>query len=354
MKILVTGAAGFIGSHAAEYFARKGHEVVALDNLSRAALLRRKIGLETDNWERLAAEPGVRIEEGDVRDSRLVGSLCRDVDAILHAAGQTAVTVSLDEPGEDFSNNALGTLTVLEAARLSGRAITILYCSTNKVYGENVNTVGVVEHATRYAFEEKYERGIPEEFPVDHCPHTPYGCSKLAGDLYVQDYARYRTLRTGIFRMSAIYGPRQCGVEDQGWVVWFAIATLAGKPLTIYGDGKQVRDILFIDDLLLAYELFLESDFRHGIFNTGGGPDFTLSPIELIALLEKLTGKRSPLSFKDWRTNDQKVYTSNTARLRNILGWRPQVPPAEGVSRLVQWVRDNLGRIEPGASPGLR
>ena len=260
MRILVTGGAGFIGSHVAEYFSEKGYEVIALDNLKRGEILGKNISLE-HNIEFLNGLSNVSFVKGDIRDFSLLKNLCKDVDVIIHAAAQVAVTTSLKNPREDFEINAIGTFNVLEAARLSGTAV--VYCSTNKVYGDNVNKIPVVEKNKRYEFaDDKYKHGVPENFPIDLCEHTPYGCSKLAGDIYVQEYGHVYGLETGVFRMSCIYGERQFGVEDQGWVAWFAIAALLNKPITIYGDGKQVRDVLYVKDLIEAFDAFIESNLK--------------------------------------------------------------------------------------------
>jgi CDP-paratose 2-epimerase len=284
----------------------------------------------------------VRLVEGDVRDAALVRRLSRGQDAVLHAAAQTAVTTSVVDPREDFENNVLGAFNVLEGARLSPSRPAVLFCSTNKVYGENVNAVPLREGRTRYAFRAPYTRGIPESFPVDHCEHTPYGCSKLAGDLYMQDYARLYGLRVGVFRMSCVYGTRQFGLEDQGWLAWFTIAARARRPLTVFGDGKQVRDVLFVTDLVRAYEAFLESGLAHGVFNMGGGPANTLSLLELLAHLERRLGRRVPFRRAGWRPSDQKVYVSDIRKAERVLRWRPRVVPSEGVDALDDWVGSNL------------
>ncbi len=196
----------------------------------------------------------------------------------------------------------------------------------------------------RYVFQDgNYVDGIPEDFPVDHTGHSPYGCSKLAADLYVQDYAHTYGLKTGVFRMSCIYGERQFGVEDQGWVAWFVIATLTGRPITIYGDGRQVRDVLYVGDLVRAFDLFLSSGIKHEVFNMGGGPTNTLSLLELLGLLGSLTGKTPVVRFSEWRKADQKVYVSDISKAKRLLGWSPTVSPKEGVSRLVSWVSGNIG-----------
>jgi len=340
MRLLVTGGAGFVGSHVAEYYAKKGDEVICYDNLSRANLLKRAID-SLYNWNYLKGFPNVKLINGDVRDLEELKKAAKNVDAIIHAAAQTAVTTSIEDPKTDFEVNALGTFNVLEAARLSDSDPVIIYCSTNKVYGENVNKVGVVEKETRYVFEENFKKGIAENFLIDLCEHTPYGCSKLSGDLYVQDYGHLYNLKTGVFRMSCTYGTRQFGVEDQGWVAWFAIATLLGQPITIYGDGKQVRDVLYADDLIRAFDLFINSDLKQEVFNIGGGPENTLSLVELLDLLEELTGKRSEIKFAPWRPSDQKVYISDISKVKQSLNWEPRVDPEQGVRRLVAWVEDN-------------
>ncbi|MDO8480904.1 MAG: NAD-dependent epimerase/dehydratase family protein [Nanoarchaeota archaeon] len=343
MKIVVTGGAGFIGSHVAESYARQGHEVVVVDNLARAALLKRKIS-EDQNWSYLSKIKGIQLLRKDVRDPKVMENAAKGADVILHAAAQTAVTTSLVDPATDFSSNAIGTFNTLEAARKAD-VKAVLYCSTNKVYGDNVNSVGVKEGKQRYTFEKNFEKGIPESFSIDHCEHTPYGCSKLTGDLYMQDFGRIYGLRTGVFRMSCIYGTRQFGVEDQGWLAWFAIATILKKPITLYGDGKQVRDVLFIDDLIALYDKFVKSKVKHGVWNIGGGPKFTLSLLELLDHLKGITGKQSPLSYSDWRASDQKVYVSDIRKAMDTFGWAPKIAPEEGIRRLVAWIQENKARL---------
>jgi len=340
-RMLITGGAGFIGSHAAEYFAGRGYEVTVLDNLSRSLLLGKPDANSEYNWRHLEQLGTVRLVRGDVCDAPLVESLVSESDVIIHAAAQTAVTTSVVDPAEDFRVNAMGTFTVLEAARKSNRRPTLIYCSTNKVYGENVNAIGVEEGEYRYRFPEQWVRGIPESFSIDNCEHTPYGCSKLTGDVYVQDFGHLYGLRTGVFRMSCIYGTRQFGVEDQGWVAWFAIAAVTGRKITIYGDGKQVRDVLWVEDLIRAYEAFIESDLGVEVFNMGGGPEKTLSLLELLQILEQKTGAPVEVEYADWRPSDQKVYISDITRAKELLHWSPRVTPEEGVSRLVQWVSRN-------------
>ncbi|MFQ6120715.1 MAG: NAD-dependent epimerase/dehydratase family protein [Methanosarcinales archaeon] len=344
MRVLITGGAGFVGSHAAEYYANKECEVIVFDNLSRVNLLK---GFNEEiayyNWNYLRKFDNVELVKGDIREKKEIENACKEVDAIIHAAAQVAVTTSLVDPKTDFDINCLGTFNVLEAARKSKNDPAFLYCSTNKVYGDNVNKIPVKELEKRYIFSDKnFNEGIPEDFPIDLAEHTPYGCSKLAADLYVQDYGKTYGLKTCVFRMSCIYGDRQFGTEDQGWVAHFAISTLLKKPLTIYGDGKQVRDILFIDDLIDAFDAFIEKKrFNGSVYNIGGGKDNTISLLELLDLLEEQTGLRSDLNFENWREGDQKVYISDITRIKKELNWEPKIDVEKGLKRLIDWVLKN-------------
>lgn len=344
MTILVTGGAGFVGSHVVEHYANLGKDVIVFDDLSRVDILGVNQKNALHNWNYLKNNySNIGLIKGDVRESNEVIKVSKEAEIIIHTAAQVAVTSSVRDPKTDFEINAIGTFNVLEAARKSETNPTIIYCSTNKVYGSNVNKIKVLEEKTRYLFEANFKGSIPETFPVDLCEHTPYGCSKLVGDLYTQEYAKIYGLKTAVFRMSCIYGPRQFGVEDQGWVAWFTIATITKKPLTIYGDGKQVRDILYIKDLVNAFDSFLQrkNQLSGEVFNIGGGPENTISLLELLSLLEQLTGTRSKITFSDWRPSDQKVYISNISKAKEKLRWNPRVSPKEGVEKLVDWVLKN-------------
>lgn len=342
MKILVTGGAGFVGSHVAEYYAKCGDEVIVYDNVSRAQLLNYSTSNAMYNWNYLKNNYNIKLIKGDIRDTEKLEKAGNEADVIIHTAAQTAVTTSVLDPRTDFEINALGTFNVLEAARKTGAAV--VYCSTNKIYGDNVNKIEVGEKETRYEFVDRnFRNGIPETFSTDLCEHTPYGASKFAGDVYVQDYAQRNEIDAVVFRMSCIYGTRQFGVEDQGWVAWFTIATLLRKPITIYGDGKQVRDMLYVTDLVAAFDAFVQrrSKLHHGVYNMGGGTGNTMSLLELLEYLEEITGKRSKISHEDWRPSDQKVYISDISKAEKELKWEPEVNSRQGVKRLINWVSEN-------------
>jgi len=250
------------------------------------------------------------------------------------------VTTSVTNPRGDFEDNALGTFNALEAARLSGSNPIFLYSSTNKVYGEMEDTA-IVEQATRYVYRD-LPNGIPETQPLDF--HSPYGCSKGTGDQYVRDYARIYSLRTVVFRQSSIYGPRQFGIEDQGWLAWFIIAAVTGKPITIYGDGKQIRDVLYVSDLIDAYEAAVARIDRVAgqVFNIGGGAANTLSIWgEFGPMLEELLGRELQVGQGDWRPGDQRICVMDTRKAQTALDWSPKVRPFEGVRRLYEWVVQN-------------
>lgn len=335
MKILITGGAGFIGCHACRLFSEQGHTVVAFDNLSRR-------GSRT-NAEWLTQQGGVEVFQGDVRnteDLQKVAAAKGPFDAIIHLAAQVAVTTSVENPREDFEINALGTFNVLEMARQQTIPPCVLYSSTNKVYG-GMEDVAVVEDETRYRYRD-YPGGIPVAHPLDF--HSPYGCSKGAADQYVRDYARIYGIPTVVLRQSCIYGTRQFGVEDQGWVAWFVIAATFDRPITIYGDGKQIRDVLYVEDLVRAYQIALErkDQVAGKVLNIGGGPDFAMSVwTEFGPILERTLGKTIPVTYGDWRPGDQPVYISDISCAKELLGWQPTVDPQTGISRLAEWVQAN-------------
>jgi CDP-paratose 2-epimerase len=334
-QYLVTGGAGFIGSNYVHRLLARGEKVTIYDNFSRGGAPR--------NLEWLKAEFGEKAFEvvvGDVRDASRITEAAQTSDVIVHLAGQVAVTTSVTHPRDDFEANALGTFNVLEAARASGRNPIVIYASTNKVYG-GMEDVELFEEPTRWRYKDLVN-GCPETQPLDF--HSPYGCSKGTGDQYVRDYARMYDLPTVVFRQSCIYGPRQFGIEDQGWVAWFIIAAVMGKPMTIYGDGKQVRDILHVNDLANAYDLAVEKiDIARGqVYNLGGGPSNVMSIwAEFGPKLEKLLGKKISTGSGDWRPGDQRVFYADVSKAKQELGWEPKINVDEGVNMLFEWVQAN-------------
>ena len=332
---LVTGGAGFIGSNYVHRLLERGERVTIYDNLSRAGASKNLAWLQES-----FGENGSRLIAGDVADAALLAEAAKDADVIIHLAGQVAVTTSVANPREDFVANALGTFNALEAARASGRDPVFVYASTNKVYG-GMEDVALTEEPTRWRYAD-LEHGCPETQPLDF--HSPYGCSKGAGDQYVRDYARIYGLRTVVMRQSCIYGTRQFGIEDQGWIAWMTIAAVTGKQITIYGDGKQVRDVLYVDDLLDAYDTAIKNiDVAAGqVYNIGGGPSNVMSIwMEFEPILEKLLGKEIPVARGDWRPGDQRVFYADIRKAGRELGWKPKIGVEQGVERLYKWVQEN-------------
>jgi CDP-paratose 2-epimerase len=335
VTIVVLGGAGFVGSHVVERFASRGERVLVVDNRSRGTLLN-VTEAARDSWDWVSNLPGVEMLELSILEADSLPEVVSGADAVIHTAAQTAVTVSVQDPRTDFLTNAVGTFNVLEAVRKAAPDTALVFCSTNKVYGANVNHLPVHRLETRYALGEGWETGVPETLSIDLCEHSPYGASKTAADLYVQEYGHLYGLRTTVLRMSCIYGPRQWGVSDQGWVSWFSRAMLEGSPITIYGDGLQVRDLLYVTDLVDVIELALGKNSAGDVYNIGGGPEFQASIIETIRQLEELTGKKANLSYADWRPSDQKIYISDIRKAQRELGWNPEIPPAKGISRVLE------------------
>jgi CDP-paratose 2-epimerase len=334
MKTIITGGAGFIGSNASSRYLGRGHKVVVIDSLARDGV--------RENLEWLRPQGALEFHQVDVRDWDGISRVFhehRDADRVLHLAAQVAVTTSVRNPREDFEINALGTFNVLEAIRQAGMSAPLIYSSTNKVYGE-MTSVGVVERDGRYDYQ-SLPTGVSEEHSLDF--HSPYGCSKGSADQYVIDYHRIYGLRSIVFRQSCIYGYRQFGAEDQGWVAWFMIANQLGHPITIYGDGKQVRDILFIDDLLNAYDAaFAVPDKAAGrAFNIGGGVGNVVSLRELLAFIEQRSGGKIAARSADWRPGDQKVFISDIRRAKTELGWSPKIGCPQGLGLLYDWIEKN-------------
>jgi len=283
------------------------------------------------------------IKIADIRQKDVVKEAVQNASFVFHFAAQVAVTSSLTDPYYDFEVNAYGTLNILEAIRNSAHQPPIVFTSTNKVYGD-LHDLGIVMNGTRYHPENMHFRnnGISEERTLDF--HSPYGCTKGVADQYILDYARTFGLKSVVFRMSCIYGPHQFGTEDQGWVAHFLIQALKNKPITLYGDGKQVRDILFVEDLVNAFLLAMENIeiISGNAFNMGGGVENTISLLELVNLITSVSGKKPEIIFSDWRPSDQKYYVSDTKKFQRVTGWAPRVNTTEGVQRLYGWLQENV------------
>jgi CDP-paratose 2-epimerase len=346
--VLITGGAGFIGSNLADRLASRGRRVRIYDNLSRA-------GVE-ENLEWLRERHGGLIEPwiGDVRDRPRLAAAALGASAAFHFAAQVAVTTSIEKPDEDFEINLRGTLNLLEALRTQSAPPALIYTSTNKVYGALSNIAfgqDLARHAPADA--ELAATGVSEAQALDF--YSPYGCSKGAADQYVLDYARIYGLRTVVFRMSCIYGSRQFGTEDQGWVAHFLISALADRSITIYGDGRQVRDVLYVDDLLDAFERAEAGMARLSgrAFNIGGGPENAVSLREMLEMIGRLTGRKPRIERGPTRPGDQPWYVSDIRKFAKAAGWRPLVNPRDGLARLHRWLAPRIAKREPLA-PNLR
>lgn len=334
MKWLITGGAGFIGCNTAARLLETHHEVVLLDNLSRPGT--------HENLKWLKNYGTFEFIAGDIRNDNLLQEIFQrqdKIDVALHLAAQVAVTTSVANPREDLEVNLLGTFNLCEALRKCSPSTFLLNVSTNKVYGKLEN-ISVVERNGHYVYRD-FAAGISEDYPVDF--HSPYGCSKGGAEQYVHDYSRIYGLKTVSFRQSCVYGTRQFGIEDQGWVAWLMIAAVTGQPITIYGDGKQIRDLLWIGDLTDCYFQAVDHIEKASgqIYNLGGGPENVLSPLELVAFLEEHLGQKMTYNFSDWRPGDQRVYVSNIAKAIRDFHWKPKTAKKEGLLQLLSWVKQN-------------
>lgn len=348
-KVLITGGAGFIGSNLAErLLSCPDVHVRIFDNLSRNGV--------THNLKWLRSLPGssrLQVIQGDVRDARAVMQAARGVTEIYHLAAQVAVTTSVDDPATDFEVNANGTLNVLEAARRSGNHPFFLYTSTNKVYGSLPELAIEVEGAHYRAAQPGF-KGVTEAQPLDF--HSPYGCSKGAADQYVRDYARIYNLPSVVFRMSCIAGPRQLGNEDQGWVAHFLYSVLGRKPITIYGDGLQVRDILHVHDLIDAMQaVYREQQVTRGqIFNLGGGMERAASVKEMLGQISALTAQPLDLSYSKVRPGDQPLYIADTSKLESATGWRPRRSIHDILQSILNFWNENQAKVSTAMTPTLQ
>lgn len=346
MKVCITGGLGFIGTNVAKKFLSEGWEVLAFDNLERN-------GVE-HNLADMEDQMGYTHLRGDVTDREDVAAIGQ-VDAIVHLAANPGIPRSIEDPRYDFEVNALGTLNILEHARSIGNR-PVVYASTNKVYSDVVNDFAMYyqnSHGTRlYVLSDPYHDGIPVSFPVDgrgKNPHSPYGCSKYVGDTYCQEYFHQYGLPTTVFRMSCIYGEHQIGVQDQGWTAWFMVAKLLGKPLTIFGDGHQVRDVLFGEDVAeLYYKAVVENDkFAGKVFNVGGGNNNAVSLRQAISIIDEIGGGEPlQMTFEDWRPADHRVYVSDIGNLSEL--WRPKTSVKEGFKRTFDWIKENITKRDYG------
>jgi CDP-paratose 2-epimerase len=346
MRVLVTGGCGFLGYHVCTYFREQGASVVAYDNMAKHEFARNPYMREaarSHNREELA-RAGVEIAVEDIRDKETLVGAAASCDYICHTAAQPAMTISWENPELDFSTNTRGTFNVLEAARLA--KIPVAICSSIHTFGPDGINSSLREEATRYVREPV---AISEDEPLLRGSVTPLHASKRANEIYVQAYIDTYRLRAACFRLTGIYGPHQFGGEDHGWVANFAIRALLGLPITIFGTGKQLRDILYASDAAAAFGAFYRSP-KPGIHNTGGGLGNRISLIESIALVEKLTGKKAEVRFEAERFGDLHYFVTDHSRLTEATGWRPSVRPDEGVAQLVEWVRRNPELFTAGES----
>jgi CDP-paratose 2-epimerase len=336
--VLVTGGAGFIGANLADRLAREGEDVLVYDALARPGVERNVAWLKARHPRRIS------FTKADVRDSDSLAEAARGAHAVFHFAAQVAVTTSLSDPCGDFAVNTGATLALLEALRRKAPQTPIVFASTNKVYGD-LSNLGVSLTGEVWAADDARIRrfGIGEDQPLDF--RTPYGCSKGAAEQYVLDYARSFDLPTCVMRMSCIYGPRQMGTEDQGWIAHFLMRLMARQPITIFGDGRQVRDVLFVDDAVEAYV----RAWRHigsvsgRAFNLGGGPPNAVSLLAVIARAEEMLGMKADLVFEPWRPGDQRYYVSDTRQIRTGLGLPVPRKWQEGLKRLADWLQEERG-----------
>ena len=334
--VLICGGAGFIGTNVAARLCDLGQPVLVYDDLSRPGVDRNV------QWLKSTYGSLVDFERGDIRDARLLRRCVRQASSVFHFAAQTAVTTSVVNPRHDFEVNTSGAIALLEELRALRFPVPLLFTSTNKVYGD-LNGLALRKNGSRY---EPQHPGVLAHGIDENCPlsfHSPYGCSKGAADQYVLDYARTYALPNVVFRMSCIYGPHQCGTEDQGWVAHFLLQAISGNQISLYGDGMQVRDVLYVEDLVDAMLLAQQNAARlkgHA-FNIGGGPRNTTSLLELIELIGALEGQPARVRFDDWRVGDQRYYVSDTRAFQRLTGWEPQVSVRDGVERLHRWLLEN-------------
>lgn len=336
MKVIVTGGCGFLGTHVCEFYAGRGDEVTAYDNMTKYEL--KRTGYSTEqardyNWNYLKGI-GVKVIKADVRDISTFFEYARGTDYIIHTAAQPAMTISWEDPKLDFSTNVIGTFNVLEVAR--ELKIPIASCATIHVYGNKINE-DLKAEKTRYT---RNPASINEELRILEGKISPLHASKAAGDIYVRTYIDTYGLEAASFRLTGIYGPKQFGGEDHGWVANFSIRAVLNWPLNIYGTGKQVRDILYVTDVCEAFQAFYEKR-KSGIYNIGGGESNTISLIECIDLLEEILGKKPIVNYCESRFGDLQYFVCDITRAKKELGWKPKIRPKEGVAKLINWIKVN-------------
>ena len=337
MRVIVTGGCGFLGSNVCKYFTEKGVEAVAFDNLTKHELMRTGYSTEDARNYTLGCLKalGVEFVKGDVRNLVDLQRAAKGCDYIVHTAAQPAMTISIEDPEMDFTVNTVGTFNVLETARRLD--IPMAHCSTIHVYGNKINEI-LVEDETRFLCTPET---IDEEYPVNQGTHTPLHASKRSAELYVQTFIDTYGLDAAIFRLTGIYGPWQFGGEDHGWVANFTIRTILKKPVTIYGNGKQVRDILYASDVAEAFQAFCNTR-KSGIFNIGGGFERSISLVECLKLLEEITDIRPTIQYAAERKGDLRYFVCDITKAKSLLKWTPRVNPREGIEKLASWVKENI------------
>lgn len=338
MRVLVTGGCGFLGSHLCSYYVKKGDKVVAFDNMTKAELMRAGYIAEEArmyNWN-LLKDLGVELVKGDVRDYDQLLGAAKGADYIIHTAAQPAMTISWEDPDLDFTTNVLGTFNVLKAARQY--QVPVASCATIHIYGGDKINSELTEDKTRYL---RTPEAISENQPTLQGTLTPLHASKMAGDIYVRTFIDTYGLTAASFRLTGMYGPNQFGGEDHGWVGNFAIRAVLGKEINIFGSGKQVRDIIYASDVVAAFDAFYQTR-KSGIYNIGGGKMTAFSLLECVDLLKEILGKDIKVNFGPDRQGDLRYFVCDIAKAKKELNWQPQVMPKEGVSKLVEWIKNNI------------
>jgi len=336
MKVLVTGGCGFLGSHVCEFYARRGDVVVSLDNMTKYELERTGYATEAArkyNWD-LLSEMGVRMIREDIRNAEAVVDYSSGCDYIVHTAAQPAMTISWEDPRLDFSTNVDGTFNVLEAARR--HQVPVASCATIHVYGNEINET-LEETETRYV---RTPAAIDENHPTMEGNLSPLHASKMSGDIYVRTYAKVYGLPAASFRLTGIYGPRQLGGEDHGWVANFSIKAVMGRPLTIFGNGKQLRDILYVEDAAKAFHCFYENQVP-GAYNIGGGERFSISLLECVDLIRELCDRQVIVNFENDRYGDLRYFVCDIRKAAQQLNWEPAVHTRSGLDKLIMWIKEN-------------